>query len=294
LGARSLPQHKGATPYNKRMTPEMEQQLLRLYAGGQSAPQILKALGYPFKTPKTIYDILHKQGLPVRRPSRIDYCQDSCWHDAFAEISTEAQAYWLGLLIADGWVSKGQTPGTWHIGLQLQEQDRAHVEAFKAFLRASQAVIPVRKVQRSTGRQFTMYRLLVNSQRLRRDLAPHGVVERKSLKTFLPTLPDPLMPHLLRGLMDGDGCIALIQGEPRRVIFYGTEQLVGGIADHLTRVLGVTHKSPKPVLSIFGISWQRQRDARAILDYLYADATISLARKHALYTRFLELTARSI
>lgn len=164
------------------MTPEMERQLLQLYAEGQSAPQILKALGYPFKTPKTIYDLLHRHGLPVRRPSRIDDALTSCWPEAFAEITTEAQAYWLGMLTADGWVSQG------------------------------------------------------------------------------------------------------------RAIFYGTERLVGGIADHLTRVLGVTHKTPKPVLSIFGISWQRQHDVRAVLDYLYTDASIFLARKHALYTRFLELS----
>jgi hypothetical protein len=283
-----LPQHRGVPPPNKRLTPAIEGRILELYASGMSTPRILAALDGAFKTPKTILDVLKKHGVARRRPGRIDYALDSCWHEAFADVTTEAQAYWLGMLVTDGWVSRGATPGTWYVGLQLQERDRAHVEAFKAFLRSKNAVIRTRKIDRKTGREYVMYRLLVNSQQLRADLARYGVVERKSATAFLPTLPRPLMPHLLRGILDGDGCIAPVTGTPRRVIFYGTGRLVGAVATHLSRELGVTPKPPKPVLSIFGASWARQSDVAAILDYVYGSATVSLERKHTLYRRFLE------
>jgi len=39
------------------------------------------------------------------------------------------------------------------------------------------------------------------------DLEKFGVVPRKTLLTFLPSLSPELMPHLIRGIIDGDGSI---------------------------------------------------------------------------------------
>lgn len=39
------------------------------------------------------------------------------------------------------------------------------------------------------------------------DLSKFGVVPRKTSTTFLPEIKESLMPHLIRGLIDGDGWI---------------------------------------------------------------------------------------
>ena len=52
-------------------------------------------------------------------------------HDSFNSIKTEEQAYWLGFMYADGYVSSG------YVGLSLAVRDSFHLEKFKSFLNSN-------------------------------------------------------------------------------------------------------------------------------------------------------------
>lgn len=52
--------------WNKRLTPELEQLIVAHYQAGLSARGVLKLI--PFKTSKTVYDVLEKHAVARRRP----------------------------------------------------------------------------------------------------------------------------------------------------------------------------------------------------------------------------------
>lgn len=258
------------------MTPEIEAQIVAWHREGLSSVQILTALNGLFKTRKTVNDVLTKHGLSQGQGRCLRFL-GSCRQDAFSEITTEEQAYWLGMMITDGWVSK-RYANSWVVGLQLQSSDVEHLQAFARFLGSSNPALHTKRGQS---------RVIVNSNRIASDLAKLGVVQRKTFETYLPTVSDEMMPHLLRGILDGDGCIAKVRGVPCRAIFYGTEKLLSDINRVLAAALNVTPKAPKQHLSIFRMEWSRREDVAKILEYLYGGATVSLPRKLALYREWL-------
>jgi hypothetical protein len=84
--------------WNKRLTPEVEGFIVAKYRGGLSAGEILKSI--PFRTRKTVYDVLERHGVP-RRGGVADY-KKRFDEGAFAVVDTPEKAYWLGILITDG------------------------------------------------------------------------------------------------------------------------------------------------------------------------------------------------
>jgi len=93
--------------WNKRLTPEVEGLIVEQYRGGLSAGEILK--GIPFKTKKTVYDVLERHG--VRRRGGVADYKKGFDEAAFAIIDAAEKAYWLGLLITDGYVVEVRGPG---------------------------------------------------------------------------------------------------------------------------------------------------------------------------------------
>jgi transposase len=274
---------KGRAPVNKRLSDEMEGAMVEAYLGGRSAQRVADDFG--FKTDKTVLDVLHKRGVAVKEGSR-DYALDSCWHEAFADVQTEEQAYWLGMLITDGWISKASEKDAWQVGLQLKESDLAHIEKFKAFLKSDSKISRVKKIHE--GKTYWMYRLMVNSRQMKRDLEKYGVVERKSDKTFLPELRPDLMRHLLRGILDGDGCIFRSYGVLEGVTFSGSECLVRTIAVLLNATLGVAQNKVRGKGMCKSHAWAAREDVSRILNFLYNDCHVALERKFSLYKEWFD------
>lgn len=117
----------------------------------------------------------------------------------FQRIDTPRRAYWLGLLLADGWIV------THHAELQgfaiaLHERDRDTLAAFAEDLGCADMIKPTR-----AGSALLQVKL--TSSQAAQDLVSHGIVPKKSKVARLPQLSRGLMPHLVRGYFDGDGCV---------------------------------------------------------------------------------------
>src|SRR5579859_1777475 len=118
--------------------------------------------------------------------------------DKFKIINTEEQAYWLGMLAADGNVSNKQ------LSLQLAEQDLSHVIKFKNFIGVNYKIMKRRA--ELNGKIFTGYRYSVSSKQFVESLKKHGLIPNKSCTLPFPTtINDKLIRHYIRGLVDGDG-----------------------------------------------------------------------------------------
>lgn len=131
----------------------------------------------------------------------------------------------------------------------------------------------------------------VRSNKMSKALSKYGVVPKKTDKTFLPQLSPDLMPHLIRGILDGDGCIqSRMQpnGKHRHIItFCGSKRLMDDLKLHFTTLFDV---SPRSVYSydklLSEVGWTAINDMHTIGEYLYKDATIFLTRKHDKYLDF--------
>ena len=122
----------------------------------------------------------------------------TCKKDAFKNINNEAAAYWLGFLLADGYVAKDG----WSLELGLKEEDLNHIIKFKQFLNTNNKL----RYKPSTK----SYIISVSSKDICGDLKRHGVYNNKSLTCLLNEeimKNEKLKWHYFRGFIDGDGSI---------------------------------------------------------------------------------------
>ncbi|MBI3651476.1 MAG: hypothetical protein HY231_10695 [Acidobacteria bacterium] len=267
------------TAWNKRLTPEMEQLIIAHYQEGHTAREVLKLI--PFKTKKTVYDVLEKHGVAKRSPyGRADY---KSYHEAiFANVDTQAKAYWLGILLTDGYISDTRNNGEPQIGLQMIDCEL--LEKFREFLGSTN---PVLHIKARSIRHQPLYRVTVSSQRMAADLSRYGVVPRKSALTYLPVLQQEFMPHLLRGILDGDGTVSHRQDGGAIIGFCGSERLLTEIRMWLICKLGISDNRLHQNKSVAFIQWSLDADIRKITRYLYQNAEVYLERKKVLLKRYL-------
>lgn len=254
-----MPRTKGI-----RLTPTEEQAIIRMYQQGQSTTKIQQKLSCGAGT---IYNVLARNSIPKReKAAEYGKCKT---RDYFATIDTEAKAYFLGLLIADGSAS-----GNTRITITLQYADKDILEVFANKLGMTTDEVKQQKARGSSGPQA---RLRFSSLSMREDLAKYGFVPNKVHQTFLPTIPSHLNSHLVRGIFDGDGHVS-------KYIVYisGTERLCKEIQQELTKANVSTYLYQQSDTGVWYLKGEAKAGRIGMLRYLYRDATIFLHRKKAI------------
>lgn len=192
-----------------RIADHLEKRVVALYAQGFLSREIAAQVGCS-KT--TVLAVLQRYGISPRAACpRRRYAIDE---SAFCRVDADPVArYWLGMLLTDGRVY-APTPSSvkkdWALSLGLAEEDRAHVEAFRAFLGSDK---PIHRAERKDwkimGRPTRAQALLtcsVSSRRLVEAVLSYGIVPRKTWTAHVvPALAD--CPHFWRGCVDGDGTL---------------------------------------------------------------------------------------
>lgn len=153
---------------------------------------------------KTTYDAVksrvHRFNIPVRSNSdgRQKYKINQSYFD---KIDTCQKAYYLGLMIADGWVSK-----TGDVGITLSTKDEEIIIGFKKELESEHPI--KRKEQVGKYTTFTF-----KNKRIWEKLNEYGCIPNKSLTVNLKDVAQranilgnkELISCLLLGYFDGDG-----------------------------------------------------------------------------------------
>jgi len=132
------------------------------------------------------------------RPNNIE-CQTLNINETYFDvIDSERKAYFLGLMYADGCVTKiGQ------VAISLVETDREILEEFIKDLCPSYNLREFKPKNGNACVRFSFRR-----KRLAESLIRAGCIPNKSYKLKkLPNINDNLMFHFLRGYFDGDGCV---------------------------------------------------------------------------------------
>lgn len=208
--------------------------------------------------------------------------------DFFREIDNEYKAYFIGLIISDGnvFVENSKNNRQASISITLDDNDKYILEEFKNVINVNTSIS-------SDGRGCSY--IAVRSNIMADDLSKYGIIPKKSFFTYLPKIDDNMMSHLIRGILDGDGCINSHIIKSGRFLhsisFCGSEQLMFDISEFLFNFLKLKTK-PKVYTykdrQLSEISIRNIDDMKLVGDYLYDNATIFLHRKKEKYNLFLE------
>jgi len=204
----------------------------------------------------------------------------------FRNIDTEAKAYWLGFIYADGYVSytnhKKQTSYT--VGIELNSVDYPHLELFNYCISGNLKIKNrMKKFSKLSTQESEMSSIRVYSKEMVEDLISHGIVYKKSNVIEFPKIRKDLISHFIRGFFDGDGSIS-IEKEKQQLrcnFTCGSKVFLDrlkSIFDKLGMSIYISKEKNHFRLGING-----KKSNRIFLEYIYNDSTIFLERKHNFY-----------
>ena len=262
----------------KLLPKEEKDKICKQYLDGISTVQLGKKYGIGHKS---IAVVLEERN--IERNSALSERKYTLDEHYFDKIDSPNKAYILGLLYADGSNCKSK----YTIRIQLQESDRDILEKIRKELNYTKELRYVDCSKRVYGNGYVsknLYSLDIYSKHMCNTLENIGMIPNKSLTlTFPNCITDDLMPHFIRGYLDGDGHI------PQKsycVTITSTESFCFSIQSIVKDRLNIdcTIKDASchnGVTRVFMIT--KKKDSKKFLDYIYKDADIYLERKYDIY-----------
>lgn len=277
------------TPYNK-LTEEDKKNIVKAYYekyeyGKTSFADIAESIGV---SGRAFSRYLKEQGVNTHRKNK--YTLNESY---FSNIDSEAKAYFLGLMFADGYVDEK----TSYVVLQLI--DREPMELLKRELEYTGEIRETKGVGGFSSKNSCCYRINFSSRKMVYDLLNHGM-DHSDVTNDLPLLDDELMRHFIRGYFDGDGCMyvgkstSYHNGKKYEYINpYFSILCVDKFGEKLKslfqRVLGIENMKTvqsKTAYMVY-VGTRSRKNCRLIYDYLYRDANFYFKRKHDKWMQFI-------
>lgn len=209
----------------------------------------------------------------------------------FEQIDSPEKAYWLGFITADGNIeqlSRTKADGTiynnYRLTFCLSKKDKKHLEKFCEFL--GDTNLPISEYTTfldKTNKSYQIVSLKIYCRQLAIDLMNHNIFSRKSCKEIPPLITEDLIPHFIRGELDGDGCLML---NDKKINIVGSNELMLYIkqetSNKFKRSIGYIHKDKKSK-DLYSYNIYAAKDCQEFLEWIYKDATIYLDRKYNIY-----------
>lgn len=261
---------------------EQEKQIVAEYISGVSVDVLCEK--YKYKGKKSIMDKVKKyhsddyeEVIETARKNRVG------WKYSIDKIQSDFDAYLVGLLLTDGYVYEHG------VGIDLIDEDCISFIAKQV------------KVDYKTyaGQEYNdeyqrsnRYRVLINNKRLIEQVARFGVVIDKTLNLQPPQLLEEeyqYLPYIIRGIIDGDGCMYENSSNGKINIYIVTASK--DFAYWLVKVLkerlflqGISLNNKKPTKDdeaiLYKVEIFRERDIKKIMALVY-DEPFGMNRKFA-------------
>jgi len=187
--------------------------------------------------------------------------------DIFDTIDTEEKAYILGVVIADGNVHYGDSIRL-TIGMSGYDSEVFRVIAeYFGFSTESTDISEYSSIS-------------ICSKRLVMEISKYGIIPNKRESLMLPMLEHEMMPHLIRGIIDGDGFISDVT---HSIGICGNSKLLSEICTYLTEHLGVKLAKSTSLRnsSSVKVAWTRLTDVQRICNWIYGESsTLYVDRKY--------------
>ena len=202
-------------------------------------------------------------------------------HDFFAKVDSEAKAYWLGFVYADGSLSHGRCKQR-SISIDLSSKDSKHLlklaNIFGLTIRTYEGQFQNKTFEHSV--------LTITSSQMWNDLNNKGCCPRKTYNAtarILSCVSDNCASHFVRGYFDGDGGISInIKTGGCSLHLIGTLDFITAIRDVIcdhAKVKKVKPFARKHTQVAYTLEWSGIQQLVAIRTFLYKDASIFLERK---------------
>jgi hypothetical protein len=191
---------------------------------------------------------------------------------------TPEMAYVLGYWWADGCMRVKRNTGAHEI--EIASNDRDHLETIAQ-------VIGGKCFLRKVSPQANTYVISFCSKEMYQDIAAHGGTPHKSRTIGFPDVPPELLPHFIRGVVDGDGTLAWNGDRPILQVYSGSQEFLKNLVISVEQGTGI----PAPALQAnrdnWTVKWSTIR-AKCLVAWLYIDNPgLALERKAAIAARFL-------
>lgn len=256
----------------KLFSPEIEKEICQRYKAGGSSVRLAKTF---LCSPGTICNILQRNGIPRIYQARSRYeLQNPRF---FRIIDSESNAYWLGLIAADGYISPKENK----LSLKQKWEDKGQLISFRDALGSTHPIYERNYQGRHYGEiSFFHFNLI-------QDLLKFpGFGNRKTWELRWPeNIPSKLLNHYIRGYMDGDGGfyvqkrnrpspgVSFQVTSNRKFLLKMQDELIKNCDLRKNKLQEFSHSDACRLI------YAGRRQILRIFNFIYQDATIWLARK---------------
>ena len=201
---------------------------------------------------------------------------------ALENIQTEEDAYILGFMLADAYVCEQRQS----VRIKLQYKDEDILHKINKYFNSN---VEIKHEYHSITGNKQSY-LSFSSIQLVQTLKKYGICRNKSLnETFYHNMPDDLLRHYVRGIIDGDGFIRKNPNLPQ-IGLCGSYDVVKNVAiylkEHLYLNINIdTIVKKREVEKLYQCTICGKKAIR-IMQFLYKDSKIYLDRKYELAKRY--------
>lgn len=197
--------------------------------------------------------------------------------DYFEKIDTDQKAYFLGIIVSDGHVSKRNT-------IMLTLKDIDVIEKWKTAINYNHDI----KIDR-----YGNYYLNLTSKKMADDLRRIGLTNNKSyvmdIEKIVSYVPKEFERDFVRGLIDGDGSITIYKYPYQSNIsvhfgFTGLKQTV----EYVKNFLNITTKDQKDSDITYTCRSSCRETLRYVYESVYKNSTIYMDRKYNTLLKIIE------
>jgi hypothetical protein len=201
----------------------------------------------------------------------------------FFRVWTPGMAYVLGYWWADGCMRIKSNTGAHEI--EIASNDRDHLETIAQTIGGN---FDLRKVSVHSS----CYKIIFCSKEMYRDLKTLGGTPRKSMTIGFPEVPTALLPHFVRGVVDGDGTLSWNAGKPILQVYSGSRQFLNGLIAAVERGTGIPAPAPQKNRDNWTVKWSTVR-AKCLAAWLYTNNPgLALDRKASIAAQFIRWQPR--
>lgn len=190
----------------------------------------------------------------------------------FDSVDSEAKAYWLGFITADGCITSEDL-----FKLVLAEVDREHLEKFIVDINSTYPL------HREESHGHVAYGIYMRNKAFVESLETWGIGPRKTFEVEPAVLPLHLERHYWRGIFDGDGCVSNTRD---MLALCGNFAIVEGFHQYCIDANSDLDTRVTPKGNIFQVQFGG-RKAKAVATLLYDGSSTYLMRKKSRVTFML-------
>lgn len=188
----------------------------------------------------------------------------------FDIIDTEEKAYWLGFIVADGYLNKSKNM----LRIKLGDKDKHHLEKFIKFLNGD---ISMLKSEKHIITGNIEWYVSTYAPSICQALENLKVEQAKSGKEHIPAIDKTLYRSFVRGLWDGDG---FIRETLTGIGLVGSYECLSFVQELFEKQLQIKPLKIYSHYNTYKIEYRSTKKAiPKIISYLYQENDVALDRK---------------